>query len=151
MKSVVDMLHRLQWLTVSAPGTGKTEAICDLAKVMGARVMVHHVSEALRVAQQYGVKAITIDSDMRGMNCPVLVDTHAVSVIAARCRQYIEHLEQRIKTDAVTIRKLTEQRDQLIGFETDEKRRNRIIQSLQYELLVHVATEGGTNVPTERR
>lgn len=145
MKSIVDMLYRLQWLTVQAPGTGKTEALCDLAKVMGARVMVHDVSEALRVSNAYGVRAVTIDSDTRGMSCPILVDTHAVSVIASRSRSYIETLERRIADDKLIIQKLIEQRNYLIT-DKDKKRRAHKIQNLQYELMIHVSTEKGAHV-----
>lgn len=146
-KSIKQMLHRLQYMTLMAPGTGKTHALCDLAKVIGARVMVHDVSEVLRIEREYGAKGITVDSDIRGMNAPILVDTHAVSVIAGRLLAYTMELENQIANRDATIGVLTAQRNDLIA--TKHKGKKALaaaIQNAQYELLVRVSTERGEHV-----
>lgn len=146
-KTIKQMLHRLHWMTAMAPGTGKTHAICDLAKVIGARVMVHDVQEVLRIEREYGAKGITIDSDIRGMNAPILVDTHAVSVIANRVMQYVSEIENQMASRDVAIKVLTEQRDQLLA--TKHKGKKALaaaVQNAQYELLVRVTTERGEHV-----
>lgn len=146
-QSIKEMLNRLKWMTAMAPGTGKTHAICDLAKVIGARVMVHHVSEVLRIEKEYGAKGITIDSDIRGMNSPILVDTHAVSVIASRVADYVDELERQIESRDAAIKVLTDQRNTLIAIQSDSESVARsTIQSMQYELLVRVSTERGQRV-----
>lgn len=142
-KSVHEMLFRLKYLTMMSPGTGKTEAICDLAKVMGARVLVHNVREAMRIEREYGARGITIDSDFRGINSPIIVDTHSVSVIASRLQTYIEHIEQLLVEQTFVIRKIEEQRNDLIRQScADDKAFNDAVARAQYELVQSI----GTNV-----
>ena len=142
-KSVHEMLFRLKYLTMMSPGTGKTEAICDLAKVMGARVLVHNVREALRIEQNMAPVASRLIRIFAGINSPILVDTHSVSVIASRLQTYIKHIEQLLVEQTFVIRKLEEQRNDLIRQSCDDdKAFNDAVARAQYELVQSI----GTNV-----
>ena len=61
-------------------GTGKTQALCEAAKKIGATLIVHSAEEKKRVEELYGVKAAVIRADMRGTEGPYLIDSHAASL-----------------------------------------------------------------------
>lgn len=66
-----------------ARGTGKTTAMIEAAKKIGAVLVVRNEGEALRVREQHGVEAMSMHSatKFRGINRPVLFDPDAVALM----------------------------------------------------------------------
>lgn len=63
---------------------GKTYTMAHAAKSLGATLVCHSYSEARRVAKEYDIKTMSVDSPdrLRGTTGPVLFDPDAVASLA---------------------------------------------------------------------
>ena len=75
-------LSDLMFINDYARRSGKTTAICEAAKKIGAIVIVHNREEAKRVSKEYGVKTISYNENLRPLHGPFLVDSTAVGFAA---------------------------------------------------------------------
>lgn len=60
---------------------GKTTAVCEAAKKIGATVVCRDAGDAARVAREHGVKTIGIYNEPRGLHGPFLYDPDAVQAM----------------------------------------------------------------------
>lgn len=99
------MLEDISTLTHMSLRTGKTTAICKAAKEIDALVITHSAQEAKRLKKEFGVRAISFDSEMRGRSGPILVDTHAVSAIAWEFEKKLKQKNDHIKRLQTALKK----------------------------------------------
>ena len=87
---------------------GKTTALCEAAKKIGAAVLCHSAEEAQRVAKEYEVDTIHLGQfPKRGSHQPVLVDTHAVAMYALGMEKEVDHLSRDLYKTKVALEEVT--------------------------------------------
>ena len=86
----------IEMLNSMAIGSGKTFAICEAAKKIGATVVTHNRNEARRIAKEYQVKAVSLCGNIRGTTGPYLVDTQAVSEYSYRKNREIAVMQAQL-------------------------------------------------------
>lgn len=84
-------------IAMSARRSGKTTAICKAAKEIGAIVICHSKQEANRVAREHQVKTVHLNSEIRGMTEPFLIDTYAYVETLSSFHTQLEQLQEQLK------------------------------------------------------
>lgn len=82
--------------------SGRTLAMIEAAKKIEAYLVVRDGREVERITRDYGVKAVSVNSDLtiRGTSRPVLFDPDAVSLICANYESEIAWLKQELAEQA---------------------------------------------------
>lgn len=111
------------YLSACGRRTGKTTAICKAAKEIGATVIVHSVDEAKRVSREHGVKAASIQQNLRGTTGPYLIDPHAAGMKLSHLAEESERLHSELD-QALKDNRALEGRINGLQLALDEARKN---------------------------
>jgi hypothetical protein len=86
-------------LMFSARGIGKTEAVCKVAKEVGAIVACFSWAEAERLRRYYGVETVYVDNVemFYGNRQPILYDADTVAYVVSKMQSKIDRLEEKLK------------------------------------------------------
>lgn len=91
---------------VSPRQVGKTHALCEAAKKIGATVVCISGADAKRVRKEHGVKTISLDSPDEARGKTLLFDTDAVSVLVRRLATPYQELRAQAAQAADAVRLL---------------------------------------------
>lgn len=70
---------------------GKTYQTAQSCKAIGATMICHNLQEAKRVAKEYGIKTVSLNTELRGCLGPFLIDPTAVEFL---CREAHNQLKE---------------------------------------------------------
>jgi hypothetical protein len=79
------MIDKWSYIATKGIRTGKTTAICEAARKIGAIVVTGSEKEAKRITKEFGVTAMSIHHWQltQGLDMPFLFDTYGVTEMAA--------------------------------------------------------------------
>jgi len=107
------MSRELHHMILFPRASGRTTAICEAAKKIGATVICHTSNYAKDVSRRFGVNTIALHEleRARGTGCPYLMDhnaiAHVLSGLSGAASDLWETLEKRNKTIEMLERKQT--------------------------------------------
>lgn len=125
--NIKERLRHLATLSTKDRQTGRTSAICRIAKEIYGIVLAADFKQAKMLERQFGVTAKSIDINLDGYSGPFIMDHYAVERMFIRAADKIEELEREnaamkesieyfnssTKNFLFTLRKLKEEKQEL--------------------------------------
>lgn len=87
-------------------GSGRTTALANAAKAIGATVVAADDQSARRIAEEHGVKAVVVEHLSAGWLGPFVWDHHAVFVALSRAAEVVQTLQLDLAAERAKVRRL---------------------------------------------